>query len=212
MTKNPAVHKKDPSYKQAKKRGYRARSALKLLDIQRKFNIFKRAFYVLDLGSVPGSWLQVSQEIVEENIEKYKDEQFYRDQGKIMGVDIKKISPLENIKTIKMDFTKPEFQNEINSYFEDKVDLILSDASINKSGIKFSDHINQIKLCKEVLRITKKNLKKGGNFVIKTFTGEDFNQFLKSVKKMFGSAITYTPKATKKGSNETYVIGLNKKD
>ena len=73
MARNPRTHRRDPHYKQAKKENFRARSAYKLLEFNRKFNIFKRAFYILDLGSTPGSWLQVSKKIAEENLEKYND-------------------------------------------------------------------------------------------------------------------------------------------
>ncbi|MHA1472738.1 MAG: SAM-dependent methyltransferase, partial [Promethearchaeota archaeon] len=57
MTKYSKEHRKEAVYKKAKREGYRARSAFKLLDIQRRYDIFKRKFYVLDLGSAPGSWL-----------------------------------------------------------------------------------------------------------------------------------------------------------
>ena len=88
MSRDQKEHRRDPHYKQAKKHGYRARSAYKLLDIDKRFNVFKRAFYILDLGSVPGSWLQVSKEKVEENIERYSDTHYHRDYYKIMGVDV----------------------------------------------------------------------------------------------------------------------------
>ncbi|MHA1490802.1 MAG: SAM-dependent methyltransferase [Promethearchaeota archaeon] len=209
MAKNPAFHKRDPQYKKAKRQGYRARSAYKLLDIQRNFNIFKRAYYILDLGSVPGSWLQVAKEIAEENLEKYKDKYYHRDYYRIMGADLKRISPIEDIKTVKMDITTSEFQAEINSYFDDKLDLILSDASINKSGNKFSDQVRQINLCIKILVLTK-FLKKKGNFIIKCFQGEDFNKFYKRMKLEFKLVKSYKPKSSKKKSNEIYIIGLNK--
>ncbi len=211
MGKDPRAHSRDPQYKQAKRKGYRARSSFKLLEIDRKFNIFKRAFYILDIGSVPGSWLQVAKEKATKNLTKYKDGFYHRDHFKIMGVDVKKISPLEDIKMVRMDITNPEFQNEIRSYFGDKLDLVISDASIKKSGIKFSDHVNQIKLCKNILKIAKKNLKRNGIFIVKTFTGEDFNLFLKEMKKVFGIVVNFKPKATKKGSNETYIVGMKRR-
>lgn len=211
MSRESTSHKRDPQYKQAKRKGYRARSAFKLLEIDRRFNIFKRAFYILDIGSVPGSWLQVAKEKATENLEKYKDGFYHRDHFKIMGIDVKKISPIEDIKMVRMDLTDPEFQVEIDSYFGDKLDLIISDASIKKSGIKFSDHINQIKLCKEILGIVKRNLKPKKGFIVKCFTGIDFNFFLKEMKKIFEIVVNFKPKATRKGSNETYVIGLNKR-
>ena len=211
ISKSPKFHKRDPDYKKAKKEGYRARSAFKLFDIQKRFNIFKRAFYILDIGSTPGSWLQVAKKFAQENLEKYNDEHFHRDHFKIMGVDTKKITPIENVKIVKIDATLPEFQEELVSYFHDKLDLVLSDASIQKSGNKFSDQVRQIKLCHKILKIAKRNLKFKGYFIIKVFQGQDFNNFLKTMKKKFQYVKSYKPKSSRKGSNEIYLIGLKKK-
>jgi len=211
MVKNPKRHKKDPHYKQAKYQGYRARSAFKLLDIQKKFNIFKRAYYILDIGSTPGSWLQVTHKFAEENLVKYKDNNYHRDHFKILGVDVKKVSPLEGIYTVRMDITNPEFQKELDDFFiGKKLDLILSDASINKTGNKFVDQLRQIKLCFKILDIVKPNLKYKGVFVLKIFQGQDFEKFFKAMKNEFLYIKSYKPKASRKQSNEIYLIGLKK--
>ena len=204
------MHKQDTFYKQAKKEGYRARSAYKLFDIQKRFNIFKRAYYILDLGCAPGSWLQVAKKFAEENIYKYNDQFYHRDHYKIMGVDIQNVTPIENIYIIKADLTKQEIQEEIDSYFKNKLDLILSDASIKKIGNKFTDHIKQIDLCNKILNLVEKNLKYKGNLVIKAFQGSDFNNFARKMKKMFKFLKSYKPKSSKKKSNEIFLIGLNK--
>ncbi|MFO7796587.1 MAG: SAM-dependent methyltransferase [Promethearchaeati archaeon] len=203
-------HKRDKHYKKAKKEGYRARSAYKLIDIQNKFNIFKRAFYILDIGSAPGSWLQVARKYAEENIEKYRDKYYHRNEYRILGVDINKVSPIENVETIKLDATKPEFKDKIISYFGDKLDLLLSDASINKSGNKFADHVKQIRLCYHILDLGKEFLKYKGNMVIKCFQGTDFKDFYDNFKKEFKFGKAYKPKASKKKSNEIYLIGIDK--
>ncbi|MHA1350368.1 MAG: RlmE family RNA methyltransferase [Promethearchaeota archaeon] len=211
MPKSPEEHRKDPVYRKAKREGYRARSAFKLLDVQNRYNIFKRAFYILDLGSTPGSWLQVAKQFGESNIKKYNANYYHRDHYKIMGVDIKRLRPIENIKILKMDFTTPEFQVEVNNYFNgEKLDLILSDASINKSGNKFSDQARQIKLCSKVLDLTE-NLKVKGNFLIKVFQGADFEDFYKKMKRHFIVVRSLKPKSSNKKSNEIYLIGLKKK-
>jgi len=210
MVRNSKEHRRDPHYKRAKQEGYRARSAFKLLDIQKRFNIFKRAFYILDLGCAPGSWLQVARKFSEENLEKYNDQYYHRDHYKIMGVDIKKTTPIEKIKLVQEDFTKPKFIDELNAFFPKKLDLILSDASINKSGNKFSDQIRQINLCLKIIDLTKKNLKINGSLVIKVFQGTDFDNFYKNVKQEFKYLKSYKPKSSKKTSNEIYLIGLQK--
>lgn len=211
MSNKYYTHKKDPHYRRAKIEGYRARSAYKLLDIQNRFNIFKRAFYILDLGCAPGSWLQVIKKFANENIEKYQDQYYNRDHYKIMGVDIKNVSPLENVKIIRLDINTLEVKDYINNFFPNKLDLILSDASVNKTGNKFTDHLNQINLCFKVLEISKKFLKQKGNLVIKVFQGSDLNKLFGIMKKEFTFLKSYKPQSSKKKSNEIYFIGLKKK-
>ena len=211
MTNNHTNHKKDPHYQKAKKEGFRARSAYKLLDIQKRYNIFKRAFYILDLGSAPGSWLQVAKRFAEDNLTKYNDQYYNRDHYKILGDDIKKVSPIENIDLLIMDFTSPEFYDKVQSYFQTKIDLIISDASINKTGNKFSDHLKQINLCYKVLDIAKTHLKYKGVLVLKTFQGSDFNKLVTKIKKEFRILKAFKPRSSKKKSNEIYLVGLQKR-
>ncbi len=211
MTNNHTNHKKDPHYQKAKKEGFRARSAYKLLDIQKRYNIFKRAFYILDLGSAPGSWLQVTKRFAEDNLTKYNDQYYHRDHYKILGVDIKKVSPIENIDLLIMDFTNTEFYDRVQSYFQTKIDLIISDASINKIGNKFSDHLKQINLCYKILDIAKTHLKYKGVLVLKTFQGSDFNKLVTKIKKEFRILKALKPRSSKKKSNEIYLIGLQKR-
>jgi 23S rRNA (uridine2552-2'-O)-methyltransferase len=70
----------DPYFDKAKKLGYRARSAFKLLEIQEKYNILKKDMNVLDVAAAPGSFLQVIAKIIGQN-------------GKAVGIDIQKIDP-----------------------------------------------------------------------------------------------------------------------
>lgn len=55
---------KDPWFLEAKRLGYRARSAFKLLEIQERFNLVQPGMKVLDVASAPGSFLQVLSKIV----------------------------------------------------------------------------------------------------------------------------------------------------
>jgi 23S rRNA (uridine2552-2'-O)-methyltransferase len=51
MSKPFIVH--DPYFEKAKKLGYRARSAFKLLEIQERFDLLKPKMKVLDVASAP---------------------------------------------------------------------------------------------------------------------------------------------------------------
>jgi 23S rRNA (uridine2552-2'-O)-methyltransferase len=50
----------DPYVAEARSKGYRSRAALKLEQIDDKHKLLKTGQTVLDLGSAPGGWLQVT--------------------------------------------------------------------------------------------------------------------------------------------------------
>ena len=56
----------DAFQRKARREGYRARSAYKLMDIQKRSKIFKDGSIVLDLGAAPGGWSQVALEYIGE--------------------------------------------------------------------------------------------------------------------------------------------------
>ena len=59
--------KTDAFQRKARREGYRARSAYKLMDIQKKSKILKEGATVLDLGAAPGGWSQVAIEYIGED-------------------------------------------------------------------------------------------------------------------------------------------------
>ncbi len=75
-------NKRDPWRRDAKSKGYRARSAYKLKQIQEKFGILRKGDAVLDIGCHPGGWIQVAIEEVGES-------------GAVIGVDLLATSPIE---------------------------------------------------------------------------------------------------------------------
>src|SRR5574344_228903 len=91
---------KDAAYRRSVKEGYRARSAYKLIDINTRFNIIRRTDNVVDLGSAPGSWLQVLRSLTD---------------GKLCGVDLNPMAPLEDTVTFIGDFTTPEIQEKVRA-------------------------------------------------------------------------------------------------
>lgn len=51
---------KDPYVRLARQEDYRCRSAFKLLEIDKKYDIIKPGNIVIDCGAAPGSWTQVA--------------------------------------------------------------------------------------------------------------------------------------------------------
>ena len=87
-------HKRDPWRRDAKAKGYRARSAYKLKQIHEKFGIIRKGDAVLDIGCHPGGWTQVASQIIKT--------------GKIMSLDIKDMTPIKNVKFLAQGTLYPD--------------------------------------------------------------------------------------------------------
>ncbi len=198
MTRWYSEKKREHFYKQAKKEGYRARSAYKLKQIQKKFNIIKTGDLVLDLGCAPGGWSQVAKELVGKN-------------GKVIGVDILPVKKIDDITFIKGDMTKDNTINNIKEIIcENKVDTVLSDMSPDISGNYDMDQARSIYLCTKALETAEIFLKKDGIFVCKAFEGRDINDFIEKLKTKFKSIKRFSPKASRKSSSEIYIIAKDR--
>lgn len=186
--------KREHYYRQAKKEGYRARSAFKLKQIQDKFRILKPGYTVIDLGAAPGGWCQVAKEMVGRA-------------GKVIGVDISPMKELEGVTFLQGDMTDEYTLNKLKELMNDKkADVILSDMSPNISGNYSVDQARSIYLCEQALKTCNELLKPGGNFVCKVFVGEDLKEFLNKINKQFEFVKQFSPPASRKTSSENYII------
>lgn len=194
MTRWYSEKKKEHFYKEAKRVGYRARSAFKLLQIQKKFKILKNGFTVIDLGAAPGGWSQVAKEIV-------------GSKGTVVGIDLSLIKPIHGITFLKGDMTQETSIKELIEVIgEKKVDVVLSDMSPDISGNYSIDHARSIFLSNQALETAKNILKPGGTFVCKVFSGEELDKFIKNVKDHFKSVKRFSPVASRKSSSEEYIV------
>lgn len=196
MTKPYKV--KDPYFLKAKKKGYRARSAFKLLDIQDKFHILEPDQRVLDLGSAPGSFLQVIAEII-------------GPQGRAIGIDLQDIDPFDvpNISLMKGDiYQSRELIKILDQGYFLPLDVVTSDLAPKTSGIRDIDQSKSLDLTRQAYEIALLSLKPGGAFVGKVFQSAELDIFIKEAKKHFKKVTTFKPKATRDRSFETYVIAL----
>lgn len=194
MTRWYSEKKKEHFYKEAKRFGYRARSAFKLIQIQKRFSILRTEDFVIDLGAAPGGWSQVAKDIVGEK-------------GTVVGIDLSPIKPIIGITFLQGDMTEDtSIQEIINIVGEKKADAVLSDMSPDISGTYSVDHARSIFLSEHALTTAELVLKPGGNFVCKVFSGEDLEDFVKKVITKFRSVKRFAPDASRKSSSEIYII------
>ena len=185
---------RDGFQRRARKEGYRARSAYKLQEIQRRSKLFRKGDTVLDLGAAPGGWSQVALEMVGPD-------------GRIMGVDLAYIAPLEGVEFLRGDLRDPSLQQSIANLV--RATVVISDMSPDLSGNYSVDQARSIELAELALAIASEH--RARSFAVKVFEGEDFQQYRAAVQAEFGSVRTLSPEASRKASSEVYLISKRKR-
>ena len=187
--------KRDIYVRQSKVDGYRARSAYKLIEIDKKFKIFKNKMTILDIGAAPGSWSQYVGKIVTN--------------GKIISVDLKKMEKINNTIQIIGDFTNPIIQDQIKNKLTSKAEVVMSDMAVNTTGVKNLDSIQTGELCKEAMIFSKDVISPDGFFISKLFMGSSFNEIVALGKKIYKEVKVFKPKSSRKDSKESFIICKN---
>jgi 23S rRNA (uridine2552-2'-O)-methyltransferase len=183
----------DPYTKLAKQKGYRSRSAFKLIEINNKFKFLKNNLNILDLGSAPGGWSQVCADI--------------NKNGKNLSIDILNMEIIDNIFFYKKDFNDSDFLDFINDFFKrNKVDIVLSDMAVNTTGNKDLDAIKTNAIALDVVNLSKLILKTKSALLVKIFSGKDENILIKNAKELFKKIERIKPDSSRKESREMYLL------
>ncbi|MDQ3976713.1 MAG: RlmE family RNA methyltransferase [Thermoproteota archaeon] len=188
--------RRDQYRRLAKDQGYRARSAYKLLQMNRSYNIIKKGDRVVDLGCAPGGWLQVAMKEVGSS-------------GKVIGVDLKPVTPVAGATILQGSIEDPNVLNNIAEILGCKADVVLSDMAPNVSGVWDIDHARQISLSTIALGFVQQVLRVGGSSVFKVFEGDMLKEFKSELRKSFGKVLLSKPSASRQESSELYIICLD---
>jgi 23S rRNA (uridine2552-2'-O)-methyltransferase len=198
----------DRFFKQAKADGYAARSAYKLLEIQKKRQIIRPGDRVADLGCSPGSWVQVASELA-------------GPRGLVVGIDLKPVAiPLPgNAHTVVADvfkvtaedllaLTEPGSAGGGRGRGPRLFNVVLSDMAPNTEGGGGGtvDHFRSIELCRRVLALLPRMLVPRGHCVMKAFEGEEYPALLKETQRLFSEVKGFKPESSRDVSREMFVI------
>ncbi len=184
--------KRDIFVRQSKIEGYRSRAIYKLKEIDEKFKIFKNTTSIIDLGAAPGSWSQYI-------IRQYK-------KSLVLAIDLLDFEHIDKVNKIVGDFTKSENKEKIKNFFDNKVDVVISDMAVNTTGNKNLDAIVTGELCIEAMEFAIEMLNKKGKFVSKIFMGSSFNEIVADAKKKFKEVNIFKPLSSRKDSKESFII------
>lgn len=188
-------HFDDPYVKQAQAEGWRSRAVFKLKEINERDQLIRPGMALIDLGAAPGGWSQMARKLM-------------GSAGTVIASDILEIEPLAGVSFVHGDFREESALLLIEQALEGNLlDLVMSDMAPNMSGTESVDQARAMHLAELALDFARKWLKPGGDFAVKLFQGESFDDFVRDARVSFSKTYVRKPKASRPRSREVYLVG-----
>src|SRR5262249_15566885 len=144
----------DPYVARAKREGFRARAAFKLIEIDDKHHLLKPGARVVDLGAAPGGWSRVAA----------RRGGSARGRGKVVAIDRLARARMAGVEFIARDFLDPRAPDEIKAMLGAPADVVLSDMAANATGHRRTDHLKIMALAEAAADFAREALAPGGAF------------------------------------------------
>lgn len=184
----------DPYVARAKREGFRARAAYKLIEIDDKHRLLRPGARVVDLGAAPGGWSQVAARRVGAG------------QGRVVAVDILEMAPVAGVDFIRRDFLDPGAADDIKARLGGPADVVLSDMAANATGHRKTDHLKIMALAEAAAEFARAVLAPGGAFLCKVLQGGTEATLLAALKRDFAVVRHVKPAASRTDSAELYLL------
>ncbi len=183
----------DPYVAEANRLGYRSRAAFKLIELDDRYELLKKAKRVVDLGCAPGGWTQVLAERLSED-------------AQIIGIDLQEVEPVPGAKLWVMDFLDIDAEDRLVAELNGPVDVVLSDMANSATGHKQTDQIRTMSLADAALDFAVKVLGEGGSFAAKVLAGGADKNLMQKMQYHFKTVKHAKPPSSRAGSKEWFVV------
>ena len=186
----------DPYVLRARKEGFRARAAFKLIEIDDKHHLLKPGGSVVDLGAAPGSWSQVAARRVGAA----------QGSGRVLAIDILEMAPIAGVEFLPLDFLDASAPQKIKPLLGGPADVVLSDMAANATGHRKTDHLKIMALAEAAADFAREVLAAGGAFLCKVLQGGTEATLLTALKRDFSVVKHVKPAASRSDSAELYLL------
>ncbi|MDR2140687.1 MAG: RlmE family RNA methyltransferase [Deltaproteobacteria bacterium] len=187
----------DDHYSQkARSLGYPARSVFKLAEFDQSYRLFRPGQKVLDLGCAPGSWTLYVAEKVGAT-------------GRVVGLDLA-IPPGAFPGWVRLGavdlLAGEEAFSKVAEELGGLAQAVLSDLAPKTTGRREIDQARSLELVGAAWAWAQKLLEPGGLFLFKVFQSPEADAFINQLKAGFQSLIRLKPQASRKNSQEIFVL------
>jgi 23S rRNA (uridine2552-2'-O)-methyltransferase len=121
------------------------------------------------------------------------------EKGRVVGLDVWICNPA---KSTYQGILRASLQQIIDCWTASRL-ILFVDMAPNMSGMTVTDQTRAMYLAEIALDFVRSHLKPGGDFLVKVFHGEGFDDYVREARRVFTKVVVRKPDASRSRSRES---------